>query len=654
MAHPEYVLFFDNHTMQACPDVGHKFDAELFADSVKEIGAELVGFPAKCNQGFCYYDTKIGIRHPSMKPGHDYFGDLVAACRKRDIKVTAYLNCGLSNEDGVRHPDWCQIGKNGEFFHPEVMHSMITPYARIMCINSPYRQYILSLIKEVKEKYPVSGFLLDSFNAFPCYCRHCVEGMRKLGMDPENDKDAEEYAILSAKSLAQEISDIVQPRKDDLLMYCLGLSARDNLKYGSYLECECLPTYPNWGYDALPLRSRYLRTVAKDEPVFNMTGRFYAWGDFGSLRTAAAVEYDLFLGRANGMRPNIGDHIHPSGLYHRGIVDRLKEIYATVKQYDPWYRDAANPVDMAILFSGGLATNSMKMAVRMLSELKMQFDCVDPLNDWSKYKVLVLPDDILLTDELQAKIAEFLKSGGKILATGESGLDPEKKQFCFEKEWGVKFRKEKTFNPAYFTMTGDYKDLIPALPLSVNSDCMETEALPGTIVAGNIVAPYYDHQWDGVYSYFYTPPNGVTDLPFVTFTDQVAYCSGKLFDGYNTAASVELRDICKAMIGHLLADPMLKIESGLPSFGRAIVSEQPGRLMVHLLNYLPEKRGEMLIVEEALDAFNVKIKLRLDGKAVKRVYLAPNGEEIPFEQNDDHVTFTVPSICGYGLAVAEY
>ena len=290
----------------------------------------------------------------------------------------------------------------------------------------------------------------------------------------------------------------------------------------------------------------------------------------------------------------------------------------------------------------------------MLCELKMQFDCIDELNDWSKYKVIVLPDDILLTDSLQKKVAEFLKNGGKLIATGESGLDPEKKVFCFEKEWGVRFRKEKTFDPAYFTMTGDYKELVPALPLSVNSDCVETEALTGTVVAGNIIAPYYDHKWDGVYSFFYTPPDKVTDFPFVTFTEQVAYCSGKLFDGYNTAASVELRDVFGAMLKRLLPDPLLQVESGFPSFARAIVSEQPGRMMVHLLNYLPEKRGEMLIVEEAVEAYNIKLKLRLDGRTVKRVVMAPAEEEIPFVQEKDHVMFTVPKICGYGLAAVEF
>ena len=654
MIKPQYVLFFDNHTMQACHNVGHQFDADIFARQMKDAGAELVGFHAKCNQGFCYYDTKIGIRHPSLKPGHDYFGDLVSACVKQGIKVTAYLNCGLSNEDGVAHPEWCQLGKDGNFFHPEILGTMITPYARIMCINSPYRDYILSLIREVKEKYPVSGFLLDSFNAFPCYCRHCIEGMKKIGMDPENDQDAAAFARFSAQSLAADISKIVEPRKNDLLLYFLGLSPRDNLKYGSYLECECLPTYPSWGYDALPIQARYLRTVVKDEPVFNMTGRFYAWGDFGSLRTDAAVEYDLFYGLANGLRPNIGDHIHPSGIYYVGIQNRVKKIYDTLKQYDPWYQDAVNPVDLAVYIPDPYGSFSIKSAVRMFCELKMQFDCIDAEADWSKYKVIVLPDEILMTHKLQQKVGDYLQSGGKILATGESGLDPRKTEFCFEKEWGVRFKKDKTFRPAYFTMTGDWQNVIPALPLAVNSDCIETEVLPGTTVAGKIVAPYYDQKWDGVYSYFYTPPEKVTTLPFVTFTDQVAYCSGKLFDGYNTAASVELRNICKAMIDYLLADPLLEVESGFPSFARAIVSEQPCRRMVHLLNYLPEKRGEMLIVEDAFEICNIKLKLRLDGKQVKRVCMAPAEEEIPFTQEGDHVFFTVPQICGYGLAVVEF
>ena len=655
MENPEYVMFFDNHTSKFCSDVGHDLDADQFAATIRDIGADLIGFHAKCNQGFCYYDTKIGHRHPSLRPGHDYFGEVVEACRKQGIKVTAYFNCGLSNEDGVVHPEWCQIKKDGTIFHPEILGTMVTPYARVMCINSPYRDHLISMIKEVKEKYPVSGFLLDSFNGFPCYCRHCIEGMRAMGFDPEKEEDAIKFAKISSRRLAQDISDAVEPRKNGYLMFCLGLSARDNLKYGSYLECECLPTVPCWGYDFLPMKARYLRTLPKNgEPVLNMTGRFYNWGDFGSLRTDAAIEYDMFFGLANGMRPNIGDHIHPSGIYYPGIAKGVKRIYSKLKQYDSWYRGATNPVDMAVLFPGMATSNTSKAVIRMLSELNMQFDCIDEISDWDKYRLIVLPDYIVLTEELQAKMDAFLKSGGKVLATGESGLNPEKTAFCFEKEWGVRFEAGRTFDPPYFTMVGEYSGLIPELPLSVYDDCMKVEALAGTKVAGKIVAPYFDKDWDGVYAKFYTPPRDLTDLPFVTMTEQVAYCSGKLFAGYYKAASVELRHVFKAMLEHLLSAPLLKVSADLPSFARSFVSEQPGRRMVHLLNYMPELRGEMLIVEESLAAYNIEVKLRLDGRKAAKVVLAPTGEELPFVQDGDYAVFTFPKFCGYGLAAVEF
>ena len=655
MNKPKYILFFDNHTQKCCPDVGHGFDAEKFADDIQQIGADLVGFHAKCNQGFCYYDTKTGVRHPSLKEGHDLFGEVFNALSKRNIKVSAYFNCGLSDENGVQHPEWCKITPDDKVFHKYVLDSDITPYMRIMCVNSPYRDYLLNLIREVKEKYPVAGFLFDSFNAFPCVCKHCVEGMRKLGMDPKNPEDQKKFARLSDERLARDISEIVQPRRDGLLMFCLGLSGRNNLKYGSYLECECLPTVPCWGYDWLPAKARNLRTLTENnEPVLNMTGRFYNWGDFGSLRTDAAIEYDLFFGLANGMRPNIGDHFIPNGTYYRGIVNSLTRIYGKIKQYEPWFDEAKNPVDCALVFPTMAVTETSKAAIRMLSELNMQFDCIDPLNDWSKYDLLILADDVIIDENIREKLSAHFKKGGKVIATGTSGLDADGRNFVFEQEWGVKFKSDSTFDPAYFCMTEKYKDVTPELPLAPNTNCINVEALNGTTVASNIVAPYYNKGFDGIYSCFYTPPAQPTDLPFITLAEKVAYCSGKLFAGYFKAASVELRYVMKMMLDHLLAEPMIKVSNKLPSFGRVFVSEQPSRKMVHLLNYIPEMRGEMLIVEEALEAYNVDVKLRLDGRKVKKVYCCPDCKELDFAIDGNYINFTVPYFKGYSMTAVEF
>ena len=41
MFSPHYSMFFDLHTMQACPDVGHAFDAEAFAEQLKDAGTPI-------------------------------------------------------------------------------------------------------------------------------------------------------------------------------------------------------------------------------------------------------------------------------------------------------------------------------------------------------------------------------------------------------------------------------------------------------------------------------------------------------------------------------------------------------------------------------------------------------------------------------------
>ena len=40
MYQPKYCLFYDNHTMPACPDVGKNFDAEAFTDRIKSCGVD--------------------------------------------------------------------------------------------------------------------------------------------------------------------------------------------------------------------------------------------------------------------------------------------------------------------------------------------------------------------------------------------------------------------------------------------------------------------------------------------------------------------------------------------------------------------------------------------------------------------------------------
>ena len=114
-----------------------------------------------------------------------------------------------------------------------------------------------------------------------------------------------------------------------------------------------------------------------------------------------------------------------------------------------------------------------------------------------------------------------------------------------------------------------------------------------------------------------------------------------------------MKCIVREVLSRLLPESILKTEN-LPSFGRATVTRQPGRRMVHLLAYVPEMRGKHVeMIEEPCTVSDARIALRLDGEPPAKVYLAPEGKALPFTVKDNYLCVDVPVFKGYALIVFE-
>ncbi len=646
MHKPKYCLFYDNHTMPSLPDYGETFDAEAFTDRIKACGVDYLTFHARCNSGLAYYDTKIGIKHPSLK--YDLFGKLAEACERKGIVLTAYLNGGLSHAEGVAHPEWTMISFSGRV----LTENRFTPFVRMMCYNTPYGDHLVEMVKEIATKYPVSGFFIDCMSAYQCVCPVCIKEMKERGIDHNKIEEVIKFSKFSAIRLSKRIAAAASAIRPNLFLYFNGLSYEDQAGFGTYNDVECLPT-EGWGYEFLPAASHYIRTI-NDKPTLNMNGRFYAWGDFGGLRPEAAIKSELLFGLANGLRPNVGGHFHPRGDLENAVLDRIEKIYKELQTMEPWYDNAKNITEIAIVAQtpSNLHSGKIHAAVRVLEELKQQFDVVTEASDWSKYKVLVLPDDILFTDETAKRIRDHINAGKSVISTGSSGLDTGKTKFVLEKEWGLRYREECSFDPAYFTAGGKFSNRLPVMPLSLYSSGIVAEPLAGTSVEARLIKPYFNKGWDGEYAFYYTPPQEVTMIPALTLNGQVAHFSHRIFSGYSQMASVELKTVFSNVLLNFLPSPLFKSDN-LPSFARVFVTEQPGRRMIHLLAYVPEKRGDKQMIEDALELHNTKLSLRIDGKTPGRVYLAPGKKPLPFKISDGYINVTLPSTTGYALVVFE-
>ncbi|MFC1453509.1 hypothetical protein ACFLSJ_09230, partial [Verrucomicrobiota bacterium] len=159
--------------------------------------------------------------------------------------------------------------------------------------------------------------------------------------------------------------------------------------------------------------------------------------------------------------------------------------------------------------------------------------------------------------------------------------------------------------------------------------------------------------WDGEHGFLYMPPDKTTDRPAVTLNGSIGHISHAVFKGYHDSAPVPLRQMVANVLKRLLPEPVA-VADGLPSFGRLTVTEQDGRRMVHVLSYVPERRGpNMDMIEEPVELRDVAVRLRVDGLPPQRAYLAPQREELRFRIEDGYAVTTIPRVPGYAMVVFE-
>jgi hypothetical protein len=646
----KYALFYDFHTSTVIPDVGKNFDVEKFTDNLVECGVDFLTWHARCNQGNAYYDTAYGYKHPSLQ--FDLFGDLAKACRRKGIRISAYFNGGLSDEELLRNPSWMRISPDGHC----LTEKRPSAEMRATCYNSPYREHLKNMVREIAENYPVDGFFFDCMaSCYTCICPVCVKEMIRCGINFRDESEVQKFTADSILKLTDELYDVIRSVNPELFFFMNGSMVEEMIGRNSHLECECLPPCMDLGYDYLPVQAHYLRTVAGDNSVLCMTGRFYHWGDFGGLRKAESVEYDLLYGMANGMRPEIADHFHPRGDLYPEVFDLIRETYAMLRQYDPWCLEAVNRPGVAVVHGPGslqLRTDtSLKSATRMLTELKIQFNVVTEASSWDQYELLIFPDSVLFSPEIARRVEKHLAKGGAVIASGDSGLDPERRRFVIE-GWPVVYHGQTPHNPLYYAPEGDCAEGLPGFPLSVYALGTSVKPAENAEVAIWTVKPYHNHEWDGIHSSWYTPPQEKTDEPFLAFKGRIAYCSGRIFEGYFKRSPYQSRLLLSNIIRRF--QPNLKFKSdSLPSYARAFVQYKDDMELLHILVYAPELRGESVALEERGTVANAELSLRCDDRPFRKVYLAPSREEIPFTIRDNYCHISLPLIQGYVMVVFE-
>ena len=654
-AMPSRQVHLDFHTSPLIPGVGSQFNKEQFQAALKEGNLNSITVFAKCHHGYCYYPTSVGTIHPTMDPNFDLTGAMVEAAHEIGVAAPIYITAGWCALDSAQHPEWRMIQKDGTplDMHVDANASPDDPRPDCswwdLCMTGDYAQHIYDLTQEVVDRYPVvDGLFYDIvFRDRACYCPNCIKGMKELGMDPENEADAEAYYRMKHLEFMKKCSDILHEKHPEATIFFNGGADIYRPEYHtshSHIEMEDLPTA--WGgYNKMPPRASFMSRY--DMEYLGMTGKFHTtWGEFGGYKNPDALKYEVLLMAMYGAKCSIGDQMPPHGVMDMETYKLIGHAYRALEKVEPWVYPAQATSDLGVYLCGRKVVDEGLHA--MLLESHIDFEIAMPGDDLSRFNALILPDGVELTDEEAARIQAFADNGGAVLLTGLSGV----KNGAFQIDVGAKYVGEPKYRQDYLCAGKEIKLPFGNAPFLCYQGAQTIELTDGEAIAA-LYAPYFDRTYAHYCSHMNTPyqPDAAS-TPAAVRKGKVVYFAHPLCSMYKNDGAQLFREMLIRAL-QLVYTPKYSVQ--LMSAGRTRLTQQPekNRYVFHAAYGSPIQRGRTSIIEDLPPVYQVPVTVRVP-ETVKRVTLVPEGKEIPFEQKNGEVSFTIPCISCHQAIEIQY
>ncbi len=653
-------VHLDFHTSPDIEAIGSEFDKRAFQQALQTGHIDSITLFAKCHHGWSYYPTRTGRQHPGLD--FDLLGAQVEACREIDVNYPIYLTAGWDNLMAFEHPEWRRLSPDWRYSAPA---DVTKPGWHFMCFNSPYLAHLAAEVCEVVERFPdCHGIFLDIISEADCCCRWCLEWMEQQGLDVGNPDHRKQTSAHTLKRYFEVITAACRSLNPEMPVFHnsghITPGRRDILPYFSHLELESLPT-GGWGYDHFPLSARYVANLGLD--YLGMTGKFHTtWGEFGGFKHPNALRYECAAMLAFGSKCSIGDQLHPNGRMDESTYAMIGTAYAEVAAKEPWCDDVQNVADIGLLLAASQGRRGRHDnlgdigAGRILLEGHLLFDALDTESDFSRYRLLILPDEITIDDELQARLEAYLAAGGKLLLSGSSGLAADGRTFLFD--LGATCEGLSEYQPDYILPRADLRASYLQTPLVTYLPSYRLRVGRGTSL-GDVFDPYFNRTYRHFCSHQHAP-NRPEPSGFACGVRQgnIVYLAHPVFTHYHDLGSAPFKEYVLRVILDLLGQPTVRLQ-GLPSTGRISLTKQPAfnRQVLHLLYANTVQRGgrghpdsptahtkPLEVIEDLVPLSDIEVVLKPQ-TPLTSVRLVPENRELPFETlADGSARFTVPRL----------
>ncbi|WP_026876534.1 beta-galactosidase trimerization domain-containing protein [Jiangella gansuensis] len=419
------------------------FDVEHYMAEMSSSGIRSITFMTKDAFGTSYYPTQIGVRNKKLA-SEDMLREACDAARSRDIEVVAYYNCGLNSQVATENPDYRQRTPDGS-----PIENAYTFYD-ILCLNSPYSDYVIDQLSEIVTRYPVAGVFLDITYVWPtgCYCEYCrgdflaAYGYRMPTETPTLGTaaaaDVAAFRRATRTRFLRTIVDRLKAIRRELTVSWnhAGDLAFANVEADKDADVLC-SEFHQPHYLAGSLIARWNRRQSKPYELM-MPVEMGSWGEW-TVAPAATLDAAAAVAIAHGAALSVGHAPVPNGPWGgrvaKPVMDAIQRVMAYQSARSPWTAGAEPAADTALVFDlhgkrmlehsaiDGDVDATIEAAAQLLTENHVDFDVIASFSrsDLERYNTVVLPDVLVVDDEQTDALMGWVNDGGTVVATHRTG-----------------------------------------------------------------------------------------------------------------------------------------------------------------------------------------------------------------------------------------
>jgi hypothetical protein len=421
-----------------------RFDPDFWLSYFKRIHAD--GTTLSAGGVVAYYPTEVPMQHRSNWLGNtDPFGYLVTGSRKMNMAIIARTDPHATWQNVYEaHPDWIAVTANGE-----KRRHWADPELWVTCAFGPYNfEFMTQVHKEIMERYQPDGIFSNRWaGSGTCYCEHCIRNFKEYsGMELPRGNNRSDPAYLKysewttnrLKELWLLWDSVIRKQKSTSRFIPNGFPDKVNTGQLSDIvftdhQARSGATMP-WSNGQV---AKELRASIGMKPLGGIFSvgleEQYRWKD--SVQSEAEIRVWVAEGTANGMRPWFTKF---SGvLYDKRWLDIVDKIYQVHYRSERYLRNIAPMARVGMLFSeqtrssgnetwqqrsGDHATGMYHALIEARIPFEMVNDRLLDSDHLKPFRLLVLSNMAVLSDEQCDQLRKFVEGGGSLVATFETSL----------------------------------------------------------------------------------------------------------------------------------------------------------------------------------------------------------------------------------------